>query len=478
MDDQRSEILAPRGRAEVDSDAARFEFERPGVRPVDVVSRPPRRSRLWWLFWVLLVLAMIGAVVWYYMRPESQPKTAGRSQFGGPVPVGVATVQKGNMPVTLTGLGTITPLATVTVKTQINGYLTEVAFHEGQMVKKGDFLAQIDPRPYQVALEQAEGQLAKDQALLKNAQLDLVRYNTLVAQNSIATQTRDTQVSLVAQDQAAIKTDQAQVDAQKLNLIYAHIVSPVTGRVGLRQVDAGNYVQTSDPNGIVIVTQLQPISVIFTLPEDNLPAVIKQLHAGASLTATAYDRTGTTELGRGHLETVDNQIDTTTGTVKLRAIFDNDQEILFPNQFVNVQLLVDTLSDTNIVPTASIQHGANGAFVYVVKPDQTAAVQQVKLGPGDGQHIAVLDGLQPGEQVVVDGSDRLREGAKVTLAATGNPTGTAPDPKQDKGQPQAAAGQGASPPVDPQAPADRRSAQPHAQQQGDGKDRGRRRDTQ
>ena len=477
MDDQRSEIL-PRSRREIDGDVARFEFERPGLRPGDVVSRPARRSRLRWLFWMILVLAIIGAVVWYYPRPENQPKTVGRSQFGGPVPVGVATVQKGNMPVTLTGLGTVTPLATVTVKTQINGYLTEVAFQEGQMVKKGDFLAQIDPRPYQVALEQAEGQLAKDQALLKNAQLDLVRYNTLVAQNSVATQTRDTQVSLVAQDQAAIKTDQAQVDAQKLNLVYAHIVSLVTGRVGLRQVDAGNYVQTSDPNGIVIVTQLQPISVIFTLPEDNLPAVLKQLHAGASLAATAYDRTGTIELGKGHLETVDNQIDTTTGTVKLRAIFDNEQEILFPNQFVNVQLLVDTLSDTNIVLTAAIQHGAPGAFVYVVKPDQTAAVQQVKLGPGDGQHIAVLDGLQPGEKVVVDGSDRLREGAKVTLPATGNPAGTALGAPQDEAQPQAAAGQGTSPPADPQAPKDRRSAQPRVKQQDEGPGGGRRRNTQ
>src|SRR5271157_2679278 len=341
MDDQRSEIL-PRSRREIGGDTVPFEFERPGVRPGDVVSRPSRPSRLRWLFWVLLVLAIIGAIAWYYPRPESQPKTTGRSQFGGPVPVGVATVQKGDMPVTLTGLGTVTPLATVTVKTQINGYLTQVAFQEGQMVKQGDFLAQIDPRPYQVALEQAEGQLAKDQALLKNAQLDLVRYNTLVAQNSIATQTRDTQVYLVAQDQAAIKTDQAQIDAQKLNLVYCHIVSPVSGRVGLRQVDAGNYVQTSDANGIVIVTQLQPISVIFTLPEDNLPAVLKQLHAGASLAATAYDRTNTTELGKGHLETVDNQIDTTTGMVKLRAIFDNEQEILFPNQFVNARLLVDT----------------------------------------------------------------------------------------------------------------------------------------
>jgi len=465
MDDQHDEILVHRSRAEAERDRARFEFEHPGIRPGDVVSRPRRRSRLRWLVWALLVLTMIGAAVWYYHRPSEQPKTGGRSQFGGPVPVALAVVKKGDMPVTLTGLGTVTPLATVTVKTQINGYLTEVAFQEGQMVKKGDFLAQIDPRPYQVALEQAEGQLAKDQALLKNAQVDLQRYNTLVAQNSIARQTRDTQVSLVAQDQAALKTDQAQVDAQKLNLVYAHIVSPVTGRVGLRQVDAGNYVQTSDPNGIVVVTQLQPISVIFTLPEDNLPAVMKQVHAGATLPVTAYDRTGATALGKGRLETVDNQIDTTTGTVKLRAIFDNDKEILFPNQFVNVQLLVDTMHDTDIVPVSAIQHGAPGAFVYVVKPDQTATVKTVKLGPGDGQHIAVRDGLQLGDKVVVDGSDRLREGAKVTLASLGAE-------QQGAEEPNAAAGQGGPPPVAPTAP--RRSAQSGASEQGEGQGDGRR----
>jgi membrane fusion protein, multidrug efflux system len=470
MDDQHDEILVHRSRAKVAPDAARFEFDRPGVRPIDVASAPSRRLWVRWLFWLLLVLAIIGAVVWYYHRPDGQPKTGGRNQFGGPTPVAVATVQKGDMPVTLTGLGTVTPLATVTVKTQINGYLTEVAFQEGQMVKKGDFLAQIDPRPYQVALEQAEGQLAKDQALLKNAQVDLQRYNTLVAQNSIATQTRDTQVSLVAQDQAALKTDQAQVDAQKLNLVYAHIVSPVTGRVGLRQVDAGNYVQTSDPNGIVVVTQLQPISVIFTLPEDNLPAVMKQVHAGASLSVTAYDRTGTTELGKGRLETVDNQIDTTTGTVKLRAIFDNEQEILFPNQFVNVQLLVDTMRDVDIVPTAAIQHGAPGAFVYVVKADQTAAVQRVRLGPGDGQHISVLEGLQPGDKVVVDGSDRLREGAKVMLARAGGD-------HQEGGKPQAAAGEKA-PTTDPEAKSVDRPEQPQARQQGEESGGGRRRNAQ
>src|ERR1700741_1078177 len=253
MDDQRSEILAPPGRGGVEEPLLR------PTQPSGVVSDRPRRSWGRRLVWLLLAAAIVAAAIWYFPRPESQPKNAGRPAAGAPVPVGVAPVEKGDMPVTLSQLGTVTPLATVTVKTQISGYLVQVAFKEGQMVNKGDFLAQIDPRPYQVALEQAQAQLAKDQALLKNAQLDLERYNTLVSQNSIAKQTRDTQVSLVAQYQATVQADQAQIDAQKLNLTYCRIVSPVTGRVGLRQVDAGNYVQTSDPNGIFVVTQRQPI---------------------------------------------------------------------------------------------------------------------------------------------------------------------------------------------------------------------------
>ena len=255
----------------------------------------------------------------------------------------------------------------------------------------------------------------------------------MVAQNSIATQTRDTQVSLVAQYEATVKADQAQIDAQKLNLTYCHIVSPVTGRVGLRQVDAGNYVQTSDPNGIVVVTQLQPISVIFTLPEDNLPEVIKR-DAGAALPVTAYDRTGATEFDKGTLNTIDNQIDTTTGTVKLRAIFDNEQWTLFPNQFVNVKLLVDTLHDADILPNSAIQRGAPGTFVYVVKPDHTVAVQKVKLGPTDGQRIAILSGLEPGESVVTDGADRLRDGAKVTIASPQPAAAAAEPPPQPQDQ--------------------------------------------
>jgi multidrug efflux system membrane fusion protein len=415
MDDQQSQVLRPPGRVRVSEHARRPAPLR------GAVSQRPRRSRLRPFPWLLLIVAIIGGALWYFPRPETQPENSGRPPSGASIPVGVALVEKGDMPVTLSQLGTVTPLAMVTVKTQISGYLMQVAFQEGQMVNKGDFLAQIDPRPYQVALEQAQAQLAKDQALLKNAQLDLQRYNTLVAQNSIAKQIRDTQVSLVGQYEATVKADQAQIDAQKLNLTYCRIISPVTGRVGLRQVDAGNYVQTSDPNGIVVVTQLQPISVIFTLPEDNLPEVMKRVRAGAVLAATAYDRTGSIELAQGKLDTVDNQIDTTTGTVKLRAIFDNNEESLFPNQFVNVKLLVNILHDTDIVPNSAIQRGAPGTFIYVVKSDRTVAVQKVKLGPTDGQRIAILSGLQPGESIVVDGTNRLRDGAKVTAASADHP---------------------------------------------------------
>ena len=430
MDDQRSEILAPPRRVRVDEPPLRPD------QPGGVVSHRPRRSWVKRLVWLLLVAAIVAAALWYFPRPQIQPKEAARGQSGAPVPVGVAPVVKGDMPVTLSQLGTVTPLAMVTVKTQISGYLVQVGFKEGQMVNKGDFLAQIDPRPYQVALEQAEAQLAKDQALLRNARLDLQRYDTLVGQNSIAKQTRDTQVSLVAQDEATVKADQAQIDAQKLNLTYCRIVSPVTGRVGLRQVDPGNYVQTSDPNGIVVVTQLQPISVIFTLPEDNLPEVMRRVRAGASLPVTAYDRTASTELAQGKLDTVDNQIDTTTGTVKLRAIFGNDPDVLFPNQFVNVKLLVNTLHDANIVPNSAVQRGAPGTFVYVVKPEQTVGVQKVKLGPTDGQHIAIPSGLEPGENVVIDGTDRLHDGAKITVAPAQPAASAADRPPQGQDQQQ------------------------------------------
>lgn len=417
MDDQHSNILAREGGTKREDDVRR-DAEGFVAEPREIQTRPGRRSWLGVLVWGVLLVAIVGAAVLYLPRlaHRESPGPGGRTTAAGPIPVGVASAQKGDMPVTLSGLGTVTPLAVVTVKTQLNGYLMSVGFVEGQHVKKGDFLAQVDPRPYQVALEQAQAQLAKDEATVKDAELDLRRYNTLVAQNSIATQTRDTQVATVGQDRAQIMLDQAQIDTQKLNLTYAHIISPVTGRVGLRQVDPGNYVQTSDPNGIVVVTQLQPISVIFTLPEDEVPQVLKQYHAGAILQAIAYDRTGTTQIAVGRLNTIDNQIDPTTGMVKLRATFNNADESLFPNQFVNIKLLVNTLHDTVLIPTAAIQRGAPGTFVYLVKPNRTVAVQTIKLGPGDGQHVAVLSGLEARAEVVDDGADRLKDGAKITVA--------------------------------------------------------------
>jgi membrane fusion protein, multidrug efflux system len=422
MDDQPIGPLSapPREHDDADKDAR--------ARAAPAQAAPPRARPAWrsMLLLLLVLLVIAGLAAWVVLRAGHQSAATGRLQTTGPMPVGTANVDKGDMPVALSGLGAVSPLATVTVKTQINGQLVDVAFKEGQLVNKGDFLAQIDPRPYQVALAQAEGQLAKDQALLKNAELDLTRYKTLVAQNSVARQTLDTQAALVQQDIGTVQADQAQVDTQKLNLTYCRIIAPVGGRVGLRQVDPGNYVQTSDANGIVVITQLQPISVIFTLPEDNLPAVLKRMRAGATLAATAFDRTGAIKLGAGTLETVDNQIDPTTGTVKLRAVFDNTDQLLFPNQFVNVQLLVDTLHDASLVPSAAIQRGAPGTFVYLVKPGDTVAAQPVKLGPSDAQNVAVTKGLTPGEAVVTDGADRLKDGAKVRVVEPGKP-GAEPD---------------------------------------------------
>ena len=423
MDDQPPGplLVPPRERDHGDQEAP--------VRhaPGQTARLPHARSRLRSALWLLLVLLVVaGLVTWVVRRNGQQPAATGRFASSGPMPVGTAKVEKGDMPIALSGLGAVTPLAMVTIKTQINGQLIDVAFKEGQIVAKGDVLAQIDPRPYQVALAQAEGQLAKDQALLKNAEIDLTRYKTLVAQNSVARQTLDTQGALVQQDIGTVQADQAQVDTQKLNLTYCRIVAPVGGRVGLRQVDPGNYVQTSDAGGIVVITQLQPISVIFTLPEDNLPAVLKRMRTGATLAATAFDRTGATKLGAGTLETVDNQIDPTTGTVKLRAIFDNTDQLLFPNQFVNIGLLVDTLHDASIVPLAAIQRGAPGTFVYLVKPDDTVAALPVSLGPSDTQNAAITKGLTPGQAVVTDGADRLKDGAKVRIVEPGKPAAAAP----------------------------------------------------
>ncbi|MDN7878365.1 MdtA/MuxA family multidrug efflux RND transporter periplasmic adaptor subunit, partial [Burkholderia aenigmatica] len=334
-----------------------------------------------------------------------------------PQPVQVASATQGEMPIVLSALGTVTPLANVTVKTQLSGYLQSVSFQEGQIVKKGDVLAQIDPRPYQVSLENAEGTHARDSALLATARLDLKRYQTLLSQDSIASQTVDTQASLVKQYEGAVKTDQAAIDSAKLNLTYARITAPVSGRVGLRQVDPGNYVTPGDANGLVVITQLQPMSVIFTTSEDNLPQIIKQVNAGQKLSVTAYNRNNTVPLETGSLATLDNQIDTSTGTVKLRANFDNKEGMLFPNQFVNTRLLVDVMRNATIVPTSAVLTGSIGQFVYVVKPDNTVTVRKVATGPVDGERTSIVSGVAIGERVVTDGSDRLREGAKISIPA-------------------------------------------------------------
>ncbi len=387
------------------------------------------KSALWRrLAWLAIVVLIAAGVTWWIRAQPGPPASLGRSATSGATPVASATAQSGDVNVTLDALGTVTPLATVTVRTQISGQLMKVLYQEGQTVKQGDLIAEIDSRPYELALGQAQGQLLRDQALLKNAELDLARYRKLVAQDSIPKQQYDTQEALVAQYQGTVRTDQAQVDNAKLNIAYCHIVAPISGRVGLRQVDQGNYVQTNDTNGIVVITQIQPITVLFTLPEDNLPAIMKRLRAGVSLPVTAWDRAHTVQLAAGQLITVDNQIDTSTGTVKLRAQFDNTDLALFPNQFVNAELTVDVLRNTTVAPAAAIQRGAPGTFVYLIKPDDTVAVQPVKLGPSEGEHVAVLSGLNPGDRVVVDGADKLRDGAKVSLrdasgaAATGGTT--------------------------------------------------------
>jgi multidrug efflux system membrane fusion protein len=437
-------------------------LDRPSSEPPSFYDpAPPRRSWLRRLIWLLLLAIVIAGVVWW-VKSRQPAGPAGRFSSTGPMPVGTAPVQKGDMPIIDNALGTVTPLATVTVQTQINGQLIEVGFQEGQMVNKGDFLAQIDPRPYEVALEQAQGQLAKDQAALADAELDLARYKKLVAQNSIASQTLDTQAATVAQDKGTVQTDQAQVDAQKLNLIYCHIIAPVGGRVGLRQVDPGNYVQTSSATGLVVIAQLQPISVIFTLPEDSLQAVLKQVHAGQTLKATALDRSGATQIEVGQLATIDNQIDTTTGTLKLRASFPNQTLDLFPNQFVNIKLQVDTLQGTNLVPSAAIQRGAPGTFVYVVKPDNTVTAQPVTLGPDDGEKVAVTKGLEPGQVVVTDGADRLKEGAKVTVTESSSKPAAAQSGQQQDQAP------GQAPTQQPSQPA----GQTHGQGQGRGQGQG------
>jgi multidrug efflux system membrane fusion protein len=398
-------------------------METPGEETNLAHRKPSRRLGLWLM---LLLATLLAGLYWYRSRPtviSGQSKgQEGRSTRGGqPVPVAVVPARIGEIPIQLDGLGSVTPFNTVTVRSRVDGQLIRVAFQEGQLIQQGDLLAEIDPRPFQVQLAQAEGQLARDRAQLANANVDLVRYQELLQQDSIPKQQLDSQQSLVGQLEGTIQSDQAQVDNAKLQLIYCRIASPITGRAGFRLVDAGNMVHSSDPGGLVVITQVQPIAVLFTIPEDSLPSVLKKLRAGSRLPVEAFDRSGIQRLASGTLVTLDNQIDPTTGTSKLKAVFSNQDSSLFPNQFVNIKLLLDRLRQAVIVPAVAIQRGPQGTFVFVVESGQQAAVRPVMPGPANGNDISIAAGVSPGELVVVDGADKLQQGSKVLLPSQGKP---------------------------------------------------------
>jgi multidrug efflux system membrane fusion protein len=402
--------------------------ERKELPPEASKTAPPKRRRG---LWILLLIAAAGAAYYLWARankaggaPPDAPiaggKAGGRGGRGmGAVPVVVAKAFRGNIGEYVTGLGNVTPIYTVTVKTRVDGELMQIYYKEGELVQKGAPLVEIDPRPYQVQLEQAEGALARDEALLANARVDLSRYEGLLKQNAIPEQQYATQKALVAQYEGVVKADQGQIDSAKLNITYCHILAPITGRVGLRLVDPGNIVHAADTNGLLVITQVQPISVIFPIAEDQLPEVLRRFRGGQTLQVDAWDRDQVHKLGTGQLVTLDNQIDQSTGTVRLRADFPNANDALFPNQFVYARLLVQEKRGVTLIPTAAIQRTTTTTYIYLVKPDSTVTVRDIVVGTTEGDNSQIVSGLQPGDEVVMTGVDKLNEGTKVTVQTPG-----------------------------------------------------------
>lgn len=402
------------------------------------ITAPPGRSRLGQWLIGLFILVCGAALVWHYDIGQSQSQQQGPGGRGGRggrgpelPPVRVVPAETRSIAVTLKALGTVTPVNTVIVRSRLDGELIRVHFTEGQRVKAGEILAEIDPRPYQVALAQAEGQRVENQARLTNARDDLEKLRSLFERQLVPRQQLTAQESLVKQLEGSVQSNDAQVSNAKLQLSFTKVLAPISGRLGLRQVDIGNLVRSGDANGIVVITQMQPISVLFTVPESDLPAVLDALRSGNSPAVEAWDRAETTLLATGTLQTVDNQIDPTTGTIKLRAIFQNSDEKLFPNQFVNINLKLSTVRAATVVPAAAIQRASFGTFVYVIKPDNKATIRKVTLGVSEGERVAITDGIAPGERVVLEGVDALREGVTVEIVGTGpvpQPSTEAPAP--------------------------------------------------
>ncbi len=391
---------------------------------------PPRQRSHAWRWTIAVVAALLLFLVIYHLFGNKKPVRTAAPQV-----VKVAKAAQGDMPETLAELGTVAPIATVTVLPQLSGYLTQVGYREGQDVKKGQFIAQIDPRQYEIDLKQAEAALLKDQATLDQARSDLGRYHDLRAQKAIAEQTVTDQEFLVKQGEAQVKADEANIAQYQLDLTYCRITAPVAGRVGLRLIDPGNYVTASSSTGLVVITTIKPTTVQFTVAQNDVGKVITRLNSGAKLPVTAYSSDNNVEIATGTLYALSNQMATSTGTVALRAEFANDDEALFPNEFVNVKILVDTLTGAVLVPTPAVLSGAPGDYVYIVNADDTVSVRKVKLGPSDGRHTAILSGVAVGDTVVTDGTDRLSDGAKISVAPAAAETGSpsAPPPGSPPG---------------------------------------------